>query len=366
MSLIVNNIEVETVIANIIKSDGTIKETIEIEELYTNSEQVYISTIFIEKPTLVADMFTYDTESKQISVNNYLAEAMVESGDIEATNAGDYSVTYTLKKGYAWIDPDYPKGNFNPITLDWKINKKQISIPTLTGSFTFDTANHSGTVSGYDATWMTQSGTVTASVAGTYPITWTLLDVDNTCWSDGTNGNKSASWSIAKRVLTIPSLTNTSRPTTGSAVSPTFNNENSTYITRTGTSSSASIGTWYVYWNLKYPASTTWTDGGTAQKSGKWSTYGGSVTFYVQMPSNANNRRLTYTTTYTAWGSLPDSMQCTVDGTTYNFHRTGYLGFSTPHVSSRGSSTYYNWTVSVSGYGPTNGSTYSATWWGTS
>ena len=99
----------------------------------------------------------------------------------------------------------------------------------------------------------------------------------------------------ARTSLTIPSLQNTSVGTTGNSVSPGVNNYNSNLITQTGTTSSSSIGTWTVYWNLKDTNRYCWSDGSLTQKSQSWSTYGGQITFHLYV---SNNWDRSFTTNY--------------------------------------------------------------------
>ena len=150
---------------------------------------------------------------------------------------------------------------------------KYISKPTISGSFTFDTAEHSCTLTGFDANTMTKSGTESATAAGTYTVTVTPKPGCAWALPDGTSDPISLTWTIAKRSLTIPSL---SGATTlafieGTQRGVTVLNYDSTYETQSGTTVSALIGDYTVTWALKYPASTQWSDGTTANKSASWS-----------------------------------------------------------------------------------------------
>lgn len=144
-----------------------------------------------------------------------------------------------------------------------------VAKPTLTGSFTFDNSAKSPTISGFNSAAMTQTGTASATVAGTYTITWTLNK--GYAWSDGTTAPYSLTWTIAKRSITIPSITNTSKTYNKGAQSPTISNVTSGYVTQTGTASATNAGNYTVTWALVYPASTKWSDGTTANKTGSWS-----------------------------------------------------------------------------------------------
>lgn len=145
-----------------------------------------------------------------------------------------------------------------------------VAKPTLSGSFTFDNTAKTPTITGYDASAMTQSGTTSATVAGTYTATYTLKR--GYAWADGSTAPVNLTWSIAKRSLTVPSLSNTSYTwAVSKTFAPTVNGFNSTYESQGGTASSTSAGTFTVTWSLRYPDSTTWSDGTTGTKSATWS-----------------------------------------------------------------------------------------------
>lgn len=147
---------------------------------------------------------------------------------------------------------------------------RYVAKPTLSGSFTFDNTPKTPTITGYNSAAMVQSGTTSATAAGSYSVTYTLRS--GYAWTDGTTTPVTLTWSIAKRVLTAPTLTNTSFTwATGRTFAPTVNNFNSAYMVQSGTASSTNAGSFTVTWALRYPASTTWSDGTTANKSATWS-----------------------------------------------------------------------------------------------
>lgn len=152
-----------------------------------------------------------------------------------------------------------------------------VAKPTLSGSFVFDNSAKSPTVNGFDAAAMTQSGTTSATAAGTYTITFTLNE--GYAWADGTTAPYSLTWTIAKRSIAIPSMTNTSYTwTVNTTYAPTISNVTAAYVTQSGTTSSTNAGSFTVTWALKYPASTTWTDGTSANKTGTWTVAKRSLT----------------------------------------------------------------------------------------
>ena len=187
MPLIVNGTEIEHVV---FKAPGVNQE---VDEVYVNSTLVFVSTIFVAKPT-ISGSFTFDNSEKVPTITGYDPDAMAQSGTTAATAAGTYTVTYTPRSGYAWTD-----GTTTPVSLSWTIAKRTLTIPSLSGTTAFayvEGATRTPTVSNFDSTYETQSGTTSSALIGNYTLTWALKYPASTQWSDGTNTNKSAAWSV--------------------------------------------------------------------------------------------------------------------------------------------------------------------------
>lgn len=75
---------------------------------------------------------------------------------------------------------------------------KVSAVPTQSGTLTYNGASQSPTLSGYDATKMTLSGTQSATNAGSYTMQASLKD-DKYEWPDGTTTAKTVNWSIGKK-----------------------------------------------------------------------------------------------------------------------------------------------------------------------
>lgn len=75
---------------------------------------------------------------------------------------------------------------------------KVSAVPTQSGTLTYNGASQSPTLSGYDATNMTLSGTQSATNAGSYTMQASLKD-DKYEWPDGTTTAKTVNWSIDKK-----------------------------------------------------------------------------------------------------------------------------------------------------------------------
>jgi len=263
MPLRVNGVEIEHVI---FKAPGGINQ--EIDQLYANNTLVFESTIFVAKPTLTA-AFTFDNTEKSPTITGYDPEAMTMTGADSATAAGSYSVTFTLKKGYAWTDE-----SLEPVTLTWSIAKRPITIPTISNTTkTYNAGAQAPTIANVDPDYVTQSGTTSATNAGNYTVTWALVYPDSTTWTDGTNTNKTGSWTIGKMSLTIPSISSAKSFSfiEGTTRSVTVANFNSTYENQSGTTSTSALGTYTITWSLKNTNNTQWSDKTTANKTATWS-----------------------------------------------------------------------------------------------
>lgn len=75
---------------------------------------------------------------------------------------------------------------------------KVSAVPTQSGTLTYNGASQAPTLSGYDATKMTLSGTQMATNAGSYTMQASLKD-DKYEWPDGTTTSKTVNWSIDKK-----------------------------------------------------------------------------------------------------------------------------------------------------------------------
>lgn len=75
---------------------------------------------------------------------------------------------------------------------------KVSAVPTQSGTLTYNGASQSPTLSGYDVTKMTLSGTQSATNAGSYTMQASLKD-DKYEWPDGTTTAKTVNWSIGKK-----------------------------------------------------------------------------------------------------------------------------------------------------------------------
>lgn len=112
------------------------------------------------------------------------------------TNAGEYTATFTLKKGM-WTD-----GTTAAKTIKWTIGRATIAaVPAQSGTLVYDgNPKTPSWNTAYDSAKMTVSVTA-ATNAGTYSAIFT--PTSNYKWSDGSTGGKTASWTIGKAANSV-------------------------------------------------------------------------------------------------------------------------------------------------------------------
>ena len=125
----------------------------------------------------------FDNENSSVSVS-------------AKTNAGEYTATFTLKKGM-WTD-----GTTAAKTIKWTIGRATIAaVPAQSGTLVYDgNPKTPSWNTAYDSAKMTVSVTA-ATNAGTYSATFT--PTSNYKWSDGNTGGKTASWTIGKAANSV-------------------------------------------------------------------------------------------------------------------------------------------------------------------
>ena len=85
----------------------------------------------------VADGFSTEDALNITSAQSAHQITMAEGSVLSATDAGDYSFTLNAADGFVWVDGD---AEMTSITVNWKINKKVVTLPTVrgTGSYVYD------------------------------------------------------------------------------------------------------------------------------------------------------------------------------------------------------------------------------------
>lgn len=135
---------------------------------------------------------TYNGSEQTPSWSGYDTSKMTIGGTITGTNAGSYNATFTPGEDYMWSDESRTAK-----TVAWTIGSQKLSIPTVSGSFTYDGTEKSATIESYNTSLVSVSGNMGTN-AGTYTVTFSLLDTTNTTWSDDSITDKTGTWTIGK------------------------------------------------------------------------------------------------------------------------------------------------------------------------
>lgn len=222
----------------------------------------------VEVPVLADANVMYNGTAQSPTLPSVNADEIMVGGTTEATVVGTYIVTYSLANTNNYIWPD---GTTASKSGEWTITPKKLAKPTLTdASKTYSGSSQSPTLSSVNADEIQIGGTMSATEAGNYTITYTLANTSNYIWSDDTTAPKSDTWAITPKKLAKPALTNASKTYNGYAQSPTLPSVNANEIQIGGTTSATNAGDYTVTYTLKNTKNYIWSDNTTAPKSDAW------------------------------------------------------------------------------------------------
>lgn len=136
-------------------------------------------------------ILTYTGNAQSPTWSGYDSSKMTIGGTTSATNAGSYNATFTPGANYQWND-----GTTDAKTVTWSIAKASISVPSQSGTLTYNGSEQSPSWSNYDSNKMTLGGITSGTNAGSYNATFTPKA--NYQWSDSNTATKTVAWSIGK------------------------------------------------------------------------------------------------------------------------------------------------------------------------
>lgn len=134
----------------------------------------------------------YTAVEQQANLANLDDHTIGVSG-MRATDVGEYTATVALEDGYIWYDEtDEPK------EVPWVIEPGEApaTLPSQSGTLTYNTSSQSPTWNNYDPTVLDISGDTSGTNAGTYTAIFTPNE--NYTWEDGTRTPKPVNWVIGK------------------------------------------------------------------------------------------------------------------------------------------------------------------------
>ncbi len=135
----------------------------------------------------------------------------------------DYTVKYenNIEVGTAKVIVTGTGDYTGTITLEFTIKATTVTIPTLTGTYTYNGVEQTAKLNGLDSALVNVSGDK-ATNKGDYTITVSLKDSDNYVWSDNSTANKTIAWSIAAYDLSNATIAETANQNyTGKGITPT-------------------------------------------------------------------------------------------------------------------------------------------------
>lgn len=178
-------------------------------------------------------------------------------------------------------------------TVSVTVQRKTVSVPSQSGTLTYNANSQSPNWSNYNTTYMTIGGTTSGINAGNYTATFTPKS--NYRWPDGTTTAKSINWSIQKATGTLSLSTSSvsidaSNYSTGVKVTVTTNSTGT--ISVTSTSSNVASAT---------------VSGKTITIKGNGTT-AGNATITVSIAADTNytapaSKQIAVTATYWTWGN---------------------------------------------------------------
>ena len=200
--------------------------------------------------------YVYNGAAQTLVFVGYDSNIMSKSGTQSATNAGSYVAKINLQNttNYMWSDGTTAAKNYN-----WSIAKRSIAVPKVVGTYTYSGSAQTVVLSGFDSNTMTKGGTLSATNAGGYTATVSLIDTANNQWEGGSTASKGLGWSIQKAAPAYTAPTPKSLTYTGSAqalLNAGSTSNGTIQYSSNGTTWTNSIptgtnaGTYTVYWRL--------------------------------------------------------------------------------------------------------------------
>ena len=249
----------------LVATDITIKATAAATENYKATSKTFVVTVAAKSDielTITMEGWTYGetantpTYTKPVSGGTetitYAVKDTTAFSNTVPTDVGEYVVKVVYE-----TDNTIYTG-----TKKFTIAKKQITPPTA-DSRTFTYTGEDQTYMLATSTYYDISNNATQKNAGTYTITVSLKDTQNTCWDDGTMAAKNYTFKIETLKVDVPAADTATFTYTGEDLTYTPGNLDTKHCTVAGNvQTDADDHTVTV--SLKDTANTEWKTGGTA------------------------------------------------------------------------------------------------------
>ena len=157
------------------------------------------STGFAQSGTL-----NYNGQNQTVSITNFDANYHQLQNQYVAKDAGTYVAKISPRMNYCWNN-----GSTSAISVVWTIDPLQLVKPSAsTTDFEYDKQAHTLSVQNFNETYMSQTGTATATAEGSYSVVYSLKSNTNTTWADSSVSDVPISWSISKKQIPKPFWSN--------------------------------------------------------------------------------------------------------------------------------------------------------------
>lgn len=224
----------------------------------------------LTKPTLYSSSVIWSGEVQTPRINYYDDETMSKTGETQGQNVGTYSFTVSLRDpfNYKWND-----NTTDSFPLSWKIDPVKLSIPYVSGSYTWTGESQTPSITNYTSSTYKSKMYVTGELNGrdakTYNFSIGLIDTDNYVWDDGTTDPIDLTWTINKLRLSKPTKQE-DYEYTGIIIVPTLNYDNPLYINKDGVTEATEPNQYKMIVSLKDTNNMMWSDNTTAPFNIYW------------------------------------------------------------------------------------------------
>lgn len=231
------------------QTDKTVNWQIAVRELAVPTIDNYQFTSGVITPSISGFNATYSYKN-------------TDKGIFSATNVGEYNAVFTLNDGVNLKWAGKTQGIVD-ITVSWAITPRIVTIPTLSGTYTYNGTVQNVTVNDLDSTFVrnVSDTQLSGTNAGEYTAKWELIYGNgSTTWSDGTTGLQTKKWIINQMSLTRPTIKG-SYTYSGSEQTAQWNNYIEAYMTLGGNYKGTNAGDYTATFTLKDSQNTKWASG---------------------------------------------------------------------------------------------------------
>lgn len=167
---------------------------------------------YFAPPSLEETEYPFKGSTITPDIKDYNSDVMTRSGTYSASDANEYTVTYTLKDPNSAEWDDGKGGNAREI--HWKITPITVAVPQLTAT-EVPVALSGNTIQSqyaplesYDSSLITVIGNSSKKSPGTYTVTFRLIYPKSCTWDDEMGGmaDRTAEWVIVPLVLKYPKV----------------------------------------------------------------------------------------------------------------------------------------------------------------